>query len=78
MTCLTRASASGEIEISLQVNCDTQADVDYYWEKLSQGGDPKAQQCGWLKDQYGLSWQVVPTVLPEMFRATNPRRQSAR
>ena len=54
--------------VSLQVNCDTQAEVDYYWEKLSKGGDPKAQQCGWLKDKYGLSWQVVPTVLPEMLK----------
>jgi predicted 3-demethylubiquinone-9 3-methyltransferase (glyoxalase superfamily) len=52
--------------ISLQVNCETQEEVDYYWEKLSQGGDEKAQQCGWLKDKYGLSWQVVPRVLPEM------------
>ena len=54
--------------ISLQVNCDTQEEVDYYWEKLSQGGDPKAQVCGWLKDKYGLSWQVVPTVLSDMMR----------
>ena len=52
--------------ISLQVNCDTQADVDYYWERLSQGGDEKAQQCGWLKDRYGVSWQIVPSILPEM------------
>ncbi|MEO6434891.1 MAG: VOC family protein [Tepidisphaeraceae bacterium] len=52
--------------ISFQVDCRTQADVDYYWEKLSQGGDETAQQCGWLKDKYGVSWQIVPTVLPEM------------
>lgn len=52
--------------ISLQVNCDTQAEVDYYWERLSQGGDEKAQQCGWLKDRYGVSWQIVPSILPEM------------
>ncbi len=52
--------------ISFQVNCDTQEEVDYYWEKLSEGGDEKAQQCGWLKDKYGVSWQVVPRVLPEM------------
>ena len=52
--------------ISFQINCDTQEEVDYYWEKLSEGGDEKAQQCGWLKDKYGVSWQVVPTVLPEM------------
>ena len=52
--------------ISFQVTCETQAEVDYYWEKLSAGGDATAQQCGWLKDQYGVSWQVVPRVLPEM------------
>jgi predicted 3-demethylubiquinone-9 3-methyltransferase (glyoxalase superfamily) len=52
--------------ISFQVHCDTQEEVDYYWEKLSEGGDEKAQQCGWLKDKYGVSWQVVPSVLPSM------------
>ena len=52
--------------ISFQVSCETQAEVDYYWEKLSQGGDIKAQQCGWLKDRYGVSWQVVPRALVEM------------
>ena len=52
--------------ISFQVNCETQEDVDYYWEKLSEGGDKKAQQCGWLKDKYGASWQVVPRALIEM------------
>jgi predicted 3-demethylubiquinone-9 3-methyltransferase (glyoxalase superfamily) len=52
--------------ISFQVNCETQEEVDYYWEKLCEGGDEKAQQCGWLKDKYGVSWQVVPRVLPEM------------
>jgi predicted 3-demethylubiquinone-9 3-methyltransferase (glyoxalase superfamily) len=52
--------------ISFQINCETQEEVNYYWEKLSDGGDEKAQQCGWLKDKYGASWQVVPTVLPQM------------
>ena len=52
--------------VSLQVLCETQAEVDYYWEKLSAGGDEQAQQCGWLKDKYGLSWQVVPTVVSEL------------
>ena len=46
--------------VSFVVNCDSQTEIDYYWEKLSQGGDKQAQQCGWLKDKYGLSWQVVP------------------
>ena len=54
--------------VSLQVYCDTQEDVDYYWEQLSKGGDLKAQQCGWLKDKYGLSWQIVPTVMTEIFK----------
>ena len=53
--------------ISLQVMCDTQEEIDHYWEKLGAGGDPKAQQCGWLKDRYGLSWQVVPATMDELF-----------
>ena len=52
--------------ISFQVSCKTQEEVDHYWEKLSAGGDEKAQQCGWLKDKYGVSWQIVPGVLVEM------------
>jgi predicted 3-demethylubiquinone-9 3-methyltransferase (glyoxalase superfamily) len=52
--------------ISFQINCETQEEVDHYWDKLSAGGDEKAQQCGWLKDKYGVSWQVVPRVLIEM------------
>jgi predicted 3-demethylubiquinone-9 3-methyltransferase (glyoxalase superfamily) len=57
--------------VSFQVFCDTQQDIDYYWDNLSQGGDPKAQQCGWLKDRYGLSWQVVPRIMPELFKDPN-------
>ncbi|MFX1519486.1 MAG: VOC family protein [Promethearchaeota archaeon] len=52
--------------ISFVVHCDTQEEIDYYWEKLS--ADPKAEQCGWLKDKYGLSWQIVPTIMDEMFK----------
>jgi predicted 3-demethylubiquinone-9 3-methyltransferase (glyoxalase superfamily) len=52
--------------ISFQVHCETQEEVDYYWEKLSDGGDEKAKQCGWLKDKFGASWQVFPDVLIEM------------
>ena len=52
--------------ISFQIDCETQEEVDYYWEKLSAGGEERAQQCGWLKDRYGVSWQVVPTALLEM------------
>jgi predicted 3-demethylubiquinone-9 3-methyltransferase (glyoxalase superfamily) len=54
--------------VSFQVNCRDQEEIDYYWNKLSKGGDPKAQQCGWLKDKYGLSWQVFPTILPELLK----------
>src|SRR5262245_45541879 len=52
--------------ISFQVHCETQQEVDYYWQKLGAGGDPRAQQCGWLKDKYGVSWQVIPRALLEM------------
>jgi len=54
--------------VSLQVNCDTQDEIDSYWDKLSAGGDPAAQQCGWLKDRYGLSWQVVPATMDAFFK----------
>ena len=54
--------------ISFQVHCETQKEVDYYWEKLSEGGDEKAQQCGWLKDKYGVSWQIVPNILIKMLK----------
>jgi predicted 3-demethylubiquinone-9 3-methyltransferase (glyoxalase superfamily) len=60
--------------ISFQVHCRTQEEIDYYWEKLSKGGDEKAQQCGWLKDKYGVSWQIVPTVLDKMLRDKDARR----
>jgi predicted 3-demethylubiquinone-9 3-methyltransferase (glyoxalase superfamily) len=52
--------------ISFIVNCETQQEIDYYWEKLSAGGDMNAQQCGWLKDKFGVSWQVVPNLLSDM------------
>jgi predicted 3-demethylubiquinone-9 3-methyltransferase (glyoxalase superfamily) len=54
--------------VSLQVYCETQDEIDYYWQRLSEGGDPKAQQCGWLKDKYGLSWQVVPAGMDKMLK----------
>jgi predicted 3-demethylubiquinone-9 3-methyltransferase (glyoxalase superfamily) len=60
--------------ISIQVHCKTQEEVDYYWKKLSAGGDPKAQQCGWLKDKYGLSWQIVPTDLIEYLQDKDRQR----
>ena len=62
--------------ISLAVGCDTQSEIDYFWEKLSAGGDPKAQQCGWLKDKYGLSWQIVPVIMENvMADHTSPGAQ---
>ena len=60
--------------VSFQVPCDSQDDVDYYWERLSAGGDEKAQQCGWLKDKYGVSWQIVPTVLGKMLQDKERKR----
>jgi len=52
--------------VSFLINCETQEEIDYYWNRLGEGGDPAAQQCGWLKDKFGLSWQVVPIVLDDM------------
>ena len=63
--------------ISFQVACESQEEVDYYWEKLSAGGDPKAQQCGWLKDKFGVSWQIVPRGLVEMM-TDNDTKKSGR
>lgn len=60
--------------VSFIVNCDTQEEVDHYWSKLGEGGDPKAQMCGWLKDKFGLSWQVVPTILTELMLDKDPRK----
>jgi predicted 3-demethylubiquinone-9 3-methyltransferase (glyoxalase superfamily) len=54
--------------VSFVVHCGSQAEIDRYWQRLGEGGDPNAQQCGWLKDKYGLSWQIVPTVLPELLQ----------
>jgi predicted 3-demethylubiquinone-9 3-methyltransferase (glyoxalase superfamily) len=52
--------------VSFMIACETQEEVDYYWEKLTAGGDPSAQQCGWLKDKFGVSWQVVPNCIGQM------------
>ena len=57
--------------LSLMVLCDTQDEIDHYWHALSQGGDPAAQECGWLKDRYGLSWQITPTIFQEMEASTD-------
>jgi predicted 3-demethylubiquinone-9 3-methyltransferase (glyoxalase superfamily) len=62
--------------VSLQVHCDTQDEIDRYWEQLSTGGDKEAQQCGWLKDQFGLSWQIAPKVLAEMMLDPDAQRSA--
>jgi predicted 3-demethylubiquinone-9 3-methyltransferase (glyoxalase superfamily) len=54
--------------VSFQVMCETQQEVDWFWDRLREGGDPKAQQCGWLKDRFGLSWQVIPARAIELIR----------
>ncbi len=58
--------------ISFMVDCKTQEEVDELWDKLSEGGEPG--RCGWLKDQYGVSWQIVPTVLGELMQHKDPQR----
>ena len=60
--------------ISLQVGCDSQAQLDQIWQQLAEGGDPAAQQCGWLKDRFGLSWQIVPRVLLSMLTDSTTAR----
>lgn len=60
--------------VSFVVRCETQEDVDYYWDRLGEGGDPAAQQCGWLKDRYGLSWQIAPDEVIDMFADPDTRR----
>ena len=62
--------------ISFLVSCVDQAEVDHYWERLGEGGDPSAQQCGWLKDRFGVSWQVIPTRLYELLG--DPDQERAR
>ena len=58
--------------LSLSISCEDQAEVDYFWEKLSEGGEEGP--CGWLKDRYGLSWQVVPKGMEEMYDGSDPER----
>ena len=60
--------------ISFVVNCNTQEEIDYYWNKLSEGGLEEAQQCGWLADKFGVSWQIVPDVLGELLSGSDPAR----
>ena len=60
--------------VSFEIHCETQAEIDQFWGQLSEGGDPKAQQCGWLKDRFGLSWQVIPAALPAMMANPDPAK----
>lgn len=60
--------------ISFQIYCDTQEEIDYYWEKLTEGGDKNAQVCGWLKDKFGVSWQVVPIALIKMLQDKDSKK----
>ena len=63
--------------ISFQVGCESQEEVDYYWGKLSEGGDKTAQRCGWLKDKYGVSWQIVPTILGKMLQDKDAKKSES-
>ncbi|MDX6297125.1 MAG: hypothetical protein QOI51_982, partial [Nocardioidaceae bacterium] len=58
--------------VSFQISCETQSEVDYYWERLSEGGEEGP--CGWLKDRYGVSWQVTPGGMEELFNDPDPER----
>ncbi len=60
--------------VSFVINCRTQEELDYYWAKLTEEGDKQAQICGWLKDKFGLSWQIVPTVLAKMLQDKDPKK----
>ena len=60
--------------VSFQVHCDSQEEVDHYWDALSAGGDAEAQQCGWLKDRFGVSWQIVPAVLGKMLKEADAEK----
>ena len=60
--------------ISFQIYCDMQEEIDYYWEKLTEGGDKNAQVCGWLKDRFGVSWQVVPIALIKMLQDKDSKK----
>jgi len=60
--------------VSFQIPCRNQEEIDYYWDKLTAGGDARAQQCGWLKDRYGLSWQVFPAAVMDMLQEQDRKK----
>jgi predicted 3-demethylubiquinone-9 3-methyltransferase (glyoxalase superfamily) len=61
--------------ISFQVICSSQEEIDYYWDRLGAGGDPAAQQCGWLKDRFAVSWQIVPAEMVQLLQGDDPTRK---
>ncbi len=72
--CVLSSDDTHDEAISLVVHCRDQQEVDYYRDRLTEGGDPRAQQCGWLKDKFGVSWQVVPDVVPELLTSSDPEK----
>jgi predicted 3-demethylubiquinone-9 3-methyltransferase (glyoxalase superfamily) len=62
--------------ISFQISCDSQDEVDHFWNRLAEGGPVEAQQCGWVKDKFGVSWQVVPAVLNELVSDPDPAKSA--
>jgi predicted 3-demethylubiquinone-9 3-methyltransferase (glyoxalase superfamily) len=62
--------------ISFVVNCESQAEIDHYWSKLTAGGDEKSQQCGWLKDKFGVTWQIVPANIVELITGKDAAKSS--
>lgn len=63
--------------VSLQVHCADQTEVDYFWEKLGDGGDPQKRQCGWLADKFGVSWQVVPKGMDKIMNSKEPEKAAS-
>lgn len=62
--------------VSFIISCESQAEIDYYWNRLSEGGPVESQQCGWLKDKFGVSWQIIPTVLTEIMSGNDSEQMS--
>ena len=62
--------------VSFQINCESQEEIDYFWDRLAEGGAPEAQACGWLSDKFGVSWQVVPTILTAMIIDPDPEKRN--
>ena len=63
--------------LSIGVTCSTQAEIDHYWDKLTAGGDPASQQCGWLKDKFGVSWQITPAIMGKLMQGDPIKSQRA-